>query len=222
MTFEGNAWFGSGAPAPGTDGNKDNFLLGHTTDPATGIVLRENYGWARPIDERSVAFGYGATNGSLDLIDNYFVGATNLRDAWSPLAVDGNTFVGPVTGMIDTAAYPNNTYLAAAPAETRVFVRPNAYEPGRAMIVVFNWGQLAEVDVDASALLASGTPYEVRRAQDWFGAPAATGTYDGSPIRIPITGAPPAQPIGTPGAIDPAEQTGTDFDVFILRATCPP
>ncbi len=220
MTFEGNVWFGSGATAPGIDQNKDNFLVGHTAAPASGIVLRENFGWAKPIDERSVAFGYGSDNGALTLSNNYFVGAVNFRDPWSPLTMQGNTFVGPVTGMVQTASHPANTYLSSAPAETRVFVRANRYEPGRAMIVVFNWGGLASVDVDATTLLAPGTPFEVRRVQDYFAAPLVTGMFDGAAIRIPITGGAPAQPAGTPDAIDPREAPGTAFDVFVVRATC--
>lgn len=89
------------------------------------------------------------------------------------------------------------------------------------MIVVYNWARATSFSVDPQFLLAVGTAYEVRRAQDYFGAPAATGTYDGGMVTVPFTGAPPVQPIGSPGAIDPAEATGMDFDVFILRAACP-
>jgi hypothetical protein len=221
MTFVGNVFFGSGAPAPGTDQNKDNFLVGHTAEPASGIVVRENFGWARPINERSVSFGYGQANGALTIVDNYLVGTVSFRDPWAPLEMRGNTIIGQVTGMVAATDYPDNTYLTAEPTVTRVFVRGNKYEPGRANIVVYNWAHQATVDVDASGVLAPGTPFEVRRAQDWFGAPALTGTSDGTPLRVPITGAPPAQPVGTPGAIDPSEQTRTDLDVFVLRAACP-
>jgi hypothetical protein len=222
MSFVGNVLFGSGAAAPGTDQNKDNLLVGGTTEAASGIVLRENLGWARPVNERSVRFGYGVPNGDLTLVNNYLVGTVEFSDPWSPLDLQGNTFIGAVQGAVDTTPYPANTYLATAPTETRVFVRPNTHEAGRANVVVYNWGHDASVKVDVSHVLTPGTPFEVRRAQDYFGQLVLTGTYDGTSLVIPIDGAPPVQPVGAVDAIDPSETTGTDFDVFVLRATCAP
>jgi len=36
-----------------------------------------------------------------------------------------------------------------------------------------------------------------------------------------MTGLSVAQPIGSPGAILPSEQTGKDFNVFVIIGACP-
>jgi hypothetical protein len=104
--------------------------------------------------------------------------------------------------------------FAAGPTATKVFVRPNAYEPGRAHIIVYNWGRQGLVAVDASAVLRPGDRYEVHNVQDLWGAPVAAGTYDGGTIALPMGGVEPPRPIGdVPNA---APRTGPDFDVFVL------
>jgi hypothetical protein len=212
----GNVWFMTGVAAAGTDTLKDNCLVGGL-QPAARIVLRENMGWAPSPDERSVRLGYDyEPNEDVALTGNYFVGETNFARAWNSIAMTGNTFYGPLQN-IDPAAYPDNIYVAERPAEARVFVRPNRYETGRAHVVVYNWALADAVDVDLSGVLTVGATFEVRNAQNWFAGPVAGGTYDGSPVALPMTGLSPAQPIGSPAAIDPSETTGREFNVFVVR-----
>ena len=64
---------------------------------------------------------------------------------------------------------------SVAPATTKVFVRPNKYEPGRSHVVVYNWGRQSEVAVDLSGVLRAGNRYEVRNVQALFGAPVVSG-----------------------------------------------
>jgi hypothetical protein len=213
--FVGNVWFGNGVAAAGTGTEKDNCLVGGL-QPAARVVLRENLGWAPGPEERSVRLGYDfAPNEDVALYDNYFVGQTNFATAWNSITMTGNTFYGGVPG-IDTAAYPDNTYVTTRPAEARVFVRPNRWEPKRAHVVVYNWALAETVDVDLSGVLEAGDGYEVRNAQNWFAGPVLTGTYDGAPLALPMTGVAPAQPIGNPTAIDATEQTGREFQVFVV------
>jgi hypothetical protein len=82
----------------------------------------------------------------------------------------------------------HSTYHPGAPTGIWTFVRPNKYEAGRAHIVVYNWDLASSVSVDVSAALTRGKHYEVRDAQNYFGAPVASGVYDGGLIRIPMTG----------------------------------
>ena len=219
----GNVWFMSGAAAAGTDTLKDNCLVGGL-QPAARIVLRENLGWAPSPGERSVRLGYDfAPNEDVALFDNYFAGQTNFAQPWNSITMTGNTFYGDLPG-VDVAGYPDNTYVTARPAENRVFVRPNRYETGRAHVVVYNWTLADTVDVDLGGVLAVGADYEVRNAQNWFAGPIAAGTFDGNPLRLPLTGLSPAQPYGSPTAIDAGEMTGTEFNVFVVRrnpAACP-
>ncbi len=213
--FAGNVWFGNGVAAAGTGTEKDNCLIGGL-QPAARIALRGNLGWAPGPDERSVRLGYGyEPNEDVVLTDNYFVGRTEFARAWNSIAMTGNAFHGAVSG-VDTAAYPDNEYAATRPAEARVFVRPNRWEPKRAHVVVYNWALADAVTVDLSGVLEAGDAFEVRNAQDWFAGPVLSGTYDGTPPALPMTGLAPAQPVGNPTAIDPSEQTGREFQVFVV------
>ena len=112
------------------------------------------------------------------------------------------------TGLGDTDA------LVAPPESTVVFVRPNAYEPGRATIVVYNWGRDSVARAALAAVLAPGDRYEVRNVQDLFGAPVAAGTWAGEPVVLPMGGVEPPTPVrAVPGR---APRTGPAFDVFVV------
>jgi hypothetical protein len=103
---------------------------------------------------------------------------------------------------------------AALPAAPVVFVRPSAYELGRANIIVYNWGARTSVGVDLSTVLPTGAQYEVRNVQNLFGTPVASGTYGGGLINVPMGGVTPPTPVG--GAAHTPPRTGPDFDVFVV------
>jgi hypothetical protein len=65
------------------------------------------------------------------------------------------------------------------PAEPKVFLRPNRYEPGRANLIIYNWSRQAAVPVDLSGVVQVGDVYEIRNVQNFFGAAVATDTYGG-------------------------------------------
>jgi hypothetical protein len=141
---------------------------------------------------------------------------------------DDNTYLRLPTGqdfLINSNSYDfsgwqsatgydqNSTYTAGDLSGTKIFVRPNRYEPGRANIIVYNWDNRETVTVDVSSLLAPGATYEVRNAQDFFAAPVLSGVFDGQPLELPMTGltvAAPNGPLLTP------PPTGPTFNVFIL------
>lgn len=100
------------------------------------------------------------------------------------------------------------------PAVTRVFVRANKYEAGRAHIVVYNWEGLADVAVDVGTVLRAGDRYEIHNVQAVFGAPVVSGVYRGGPIRVPLTGIAPPVPQGRVTRTPP--RTGPAFDTFLL------
>jgi hypothetical protein len=103
------------------------------------------------------------------------------------------------------------------PTEQAVFVQANRYEPGRAHITVFNWSGAATALVDVSSVLQRGDHYEVRNAQDIFGVPVATGTYDGSPVAVSMAGVDPPVPLGRTTPTPP--KTAPFFDVLVLTRT---
>jgi hypothetical protein len=225
----GNVWFNSGAAssvneAGGTTSKLyDGCMVGHNgTHPVERLVLRENMGWARGAGERDLRLGWAAPNTDAKLEGNYIVGTTIFQPSWQTVVMNGNTFYGAVTG-VDTSKHPNNTYLTARPQGAKIFVRPSKVEPGRAHIVIYNWDGAASVAVDVSGVLAAGASYEVRSAQDLYGAPVASGTYGGGTIALPMTGLGAAQPVGLPQAIAPGEMTGKELQVFVLLPrTCAP
>src|SRR2546426_3890990 len=47
-----------------------------------------------------------------------------------------------------------------------------------------------------SGILNVGDHYVVQNAQDFYGTPATSGTYDGSPLHLPIAGITPPTPLG--------------------------
>jgi hypothetical protein len=99
------------------------------------------------------------------------------------------------------------------PEGVEVFVRRNLYEQERAHFIVYNWDLKDAVEVDAGGLLPLGAKYEVRDAQNYFGAPIQTGTYDGKPLRLALKNLKPAQLIG--GTVR-LETTAPEFAVLIL------
>lgn len=104
---------------------------------------------------------------------------------------------------------------SSAPTAPQVFVRPSTHEPGRAVVIVYNWGRGPSVNVDLSGVLPAGQGYEVRNVQNWFGAPVTTGTFGGGSITIPMDGVAPPTPVGGFPHVPP--RTGPDFDVFVVR-----
>jgi hypothetical protein len=97
-----------------------------------------------------------------------------------------------------------------------IFVQPNYYESGRGHITVFNWNLLSSVNVEVSGVgLEVGDQYEVRDAQNYFGAPVATCVYNGDPISLPLNLTQITDPVGTVERV-PAH-TAPEFAVFVIR-----
>ena len=105
-------------------------------------------------------------------------------------------------------------YSADPPKGTWVFVRPNRYQRGRANIVVYNWDRKSAVDADLSSVLRPGSRFEIRDAQNFFGAPVLTGVFDGSPVKLPMEGLRVAETVGTVAV--PPRHTAPEFGVFVL------
>jgi hypothetical protein len=99
------------------------------------------------------------------------------------------------------------------PAATQVFVRRNFYETNRANIVVFNWSGQDTAPVDLRGVLAEGTDFEVRNAQDFYGPAVIKGRFTGQPVPLPMTNLSMAQPIGLEGKAKP---TGPEFNAFVV------
>ena len=111
-------------------------------------------------------------------------------------------------------------YVKGPPTGTKVFVRPNAYEPGRANVAVYNWDKADYVEIDLSGLLKSGQSYKIVSAQDFFGPSVAEGTYDVQPVRVPMSPRAGVHPIGMDDFELPI--TEPEFAVFVVLPEAAP
>ena len=135
--------------------------------------------------------------------------------AWRHDSADVTTFDNWLgqAGLVDPG-----TYAGTAPAGVKIVVRANQYEPGRANIIIYNWAQESTVSVDVSGILTPGDQYVVQNAQDFYGAPIASGTYSGGTLQLPMVSVAAPSPIGVT-TTRPAPVTGPTFNVFALMAT---
>ena len=207
-----------------------NVLLGYKTWPNSDLTFENNYlvggnwvltvgKWSRlAVSGNTLAGPSGMTRlETSDLSGFTWEGNTHWRSpaakAWE-YADSGYQFAdwkaATRVGGSDVAA-------PGEPIAPQVFVRVNPWEPGRANVIVYNWGRAASVPVDPAGALRIGDHFEVRNVQDFFGAPILTGTYAGGPLGIPMTGVAPPAIIG--GAPHAPPQTGPDFDVFVVLKT---
>jgi hypothetical protein len=76
----------------------------------------------------------------------------------------------------------------AIPPAPRVFLQENIYDPQRAHLAVFQWGDASHVAVDLSGFLDVGQKYQILDPRDFFGAPLLHGVFDGSPVPVPVPG----------------------------------
>jgi hypothetical protein len=208
LHFDGNTIFRSGEIISHP---QQNLLVGG--DGATNNpVITNNYLYevgGGPMS--SFYLGYVGTAYNPLITANYF--AVNTYFGYSiNMTLTGNLFSNTQTALSE-ASYPVNTYLhGVRPSGPVVFVRPNRYEPGRANVTVYNWNLSSSVAVNLGGVLSIGTHYEIRNAHNFYGAPVASGVFDGSPVSLPMSGLPVAAPIG----IGPPPPTGPEFNVFVV------
>lgn len=215
--------------SPGTDGiglrvgdydaiyNGDILVEGnYAGGGAAGLQMRHRWAQATVRNNTFAASAQMVQTGGAFLVLAYdWTGNRYHRDpaapAWEHEATDYDFSGWKVQSGLGGA----DEAVAALPAGTQVFVRPNRYEAGRAHVVVYNWPFAASVAVDLSAVLQSGDAYEIRNVQDVFGNPVVTGTFDGAPVVIPMNGVAPPAPMGrtVPRA---APRTAPEFDVFLV------
>jgi hypothetical protein len=117
--------------------------------------------------------------------------------------------------MATTGLDRNSSFAPGAPTGLWTTVRPNAYDPGRANIVIFNWDLQPSVQVDLSnSGIKTGDQYQIRDAQNWFNGAVVSGTYNGSPVSIPMSGLQVVQPVGS--VPHPPTHTAPQFGTFVL------
>lgn len=218
FVIEGNIAFENGVIST-VSGRTRNVLVGGGP-VAESPLGRDNVCWfPREVGEgTSFDFGYGAGTSDPVVERNVIVGGgTALRIDAPSATVSDNIIVGPSDGA-DAVSFPDNAWHPdSVPAEPFVAVRPNAYDPDRAHVVVVNWALAREVDVDLSPALSPGDTFALVDAQDPFGDPVLEGTFEGDAIPVPMAPRSVATVIGEPAT--PYVHTGPELGAFVLLRT---
>ncbi|MCP9496172.1 MAG: hypothetical protein MSG64_17120 [Pyrinomonadaceae bacterium MAG19_C2-C3] len=211
---EGNAMFMNGTVSQ--FGFQSNMIIGGGRIAQNHQYVGNMTYFTPNLGGRGINIGYRQGTNNAELRDNYLAGGTPVERGTSPgLTMSGNTLYGTLNSL--NSLFPDNTYHAptSRPTGTKVFVRPNRYETGRANIVVFNWNLAPTVDVDLSGVLEVGSYYEIRNAQDYFSSPVYVGIFDGQPVPLPLGNLTVAQPIGNRILAKP---TGLEFNAFVVTS----
>lgn len=235
LHFIGNVMFNNGVPG----GHRvDNFLVSGGSTPKQDILFQDNVAY-NPLDATPAEAGYNqfidGSNLDLTMINNYWIGATptgyvTLQIAgWQNTTATGNTFVGPLSlTNLGFTNWSGNSYYNSKPPSgvdtgspvynnnptgLKVMVRPNKYEKGRAHIIVLNWNKASSVTVDLSGSgLASGTAYDIFDVQNFWGSPVYSGTYNGSPVVLPMTQTAVSQGVN----FSAPPHTSAEFGAFVV------
>jgi parallel beta-helix repeat protein len=131
----------------------------------------------------------------------------------SPFIVD-NASRGEFNFWRKQTGFDSNSTFTTAPLKgVTIYLRPNAYDPNRSHIIIYNWDGKATVTVDVSSVLPAGARYELRNVEDYFGTPVLTGVYNGQPLQVPMTGLNIVAPLGGSAA---ERRNEANFNVFVL------
>jgi hypothetical protein len=111
----------------------------------------------------------------------------------------------------------NSSYDPTPTQGADVIVRPNRYEPGRANIIVYDWGRSPTVKADLSSVgLAGGDRWVIRDVQNFRGMIVASGKYSSSQpvVEIPMSGLAKQQVEGWPATLP---HSAPAFGTFVLE-----
>jgi hypothetical protein len=186
IQLEGNAVFNNGAPSRGREYDRNVLLGGERT--AENPVLRSNYtyyGSAKSGNENNIGYHAGCTN--LIAEDNYFAGGSPMELVHCTiLSLARNHVYGRISERLSPHS-SENVFAASPPDVNAVFVRPNAFEQGRAHVVIFNWEHRPNIAIDLGRSgLRVGERFEVRDVERLFGPAVTTGVYQNGAVELSL------------------------------------
>ncbi len=208
---EGNISFNNGLLS--RTGITRNILLGGGT-VARDNVLSDNYTYFSPspiVGQNNI--GYRAGCDGVTVKRNYLANGGLVAIECRNFTIEENFFHPYIFGF-PIEQLPSNIYVRTRPTGTRIFLRPNEYEPGRAHLAIFNWDRHDTVSVDLSSILKVGQPFQIRDLQNPLGPPVIGGSFSGQALSIPLNLTTVAGPIGEPG-VSPAH-TPSEFGAFLV------
>jgi hypothetical protein len=212
LYFSGNA--GENLRVGYTASNRDVLVTGNTVwGGGTSFVVGQ---WSSATVQNNMIGGSADMVSLLNAPGSYAWGSNNYYRSATATAwyTDAGTGLALSAWKQTTGLGASDQAVAIVPSGTKVFVRPNKYESGRATVVVYNWGSQSSVSVNLSGVLRAGQQYEVRNVQNMFGTAVATGTFNGSTISVPMRGVNPPERLGRSTPTPP--KTGPNFDTFVV------
>lgn len=225
-TIKGNIVFNGGAASEFSDSRKANLFIvsNNPNRPIRNLNLRNNYTYAGNINAVkglcNILSDGEMINAQVD--SNYFLGQLRGLGPFTNIsATDNKIYGGTALNLTNNPALFDSTFNNTTQSQNipssglEYFVMPNAYEPGRANIVIYNWENADQVQVDISGIgMKPGDLYELVHAMDYFND-ISLGIYpaDGL-ITVPMTGHTFVPVIS--GTVPPVSQFPT-FGAFVIR-----
>lgn len=135
--------------------------------------------------------GYSAPeNEDAEIVGNLVARGGISVNRYKKVVAKDNTVVGGGIGFNNCVAVEqeNNRILSQPPAEPVIVLQPNAYDPNRANLAIFNFPKAEQVAVSVADFLKPGDAYRLMNPEDLYGEPVAQGTCQGETISVPVKG----------------------------------
>ena len=216
FTIENNVWFLAGASDPRRSQQKTNLII-QTKSGIDNLLLKANKGYTQV--NRGSSLNSIDDNGSVVFSNNYLVERLELYNNWTQMDFLNNTIYGNLDGnAVDKINdISGNTFENSRPdSGIKVFVDANMEDKRRGRIVIYNYDDKDNVNVDLSSILQLGEVYRVHSVFGLFETPLLSGVYDGSEIAVPMGTVSPPQPNGDPDGVAEDDGPKKKFGVFIV------
>lgn len=194
-----------------------NILVGGWI-PAKQPVITNNYVYFPGKGGQTLNLGLEGGSKNAEVKDNYLAGGEfEISGPTSGLDMKNNVVYAP-NGFkgFNRDSYPDNDWKNTPPTGISIKLRKNEFDANRANLTIYNWDGQKSVLVKADKLgslgLKAGDHYSLHNVQNYF-TDVVSGVYNGSSIRVPMTGHTVAQPRGITGK---PGSTFPEFGAFVM------
>jgi hypothetical protein len=179
--------------------------IGYPGKPNSQLLIENNYftGGSHAMELKNIAEATVRNNifwSPSGMVSVTFAPADAIEKAGLPPAkvifenntyIDNGTFslaalqATPKSGQTDKVQPGKN----GRPAMVYLFKRVNRYEPNRVHLILYNWPQMNQVNLDLGDVLKLGQKFRIVEVHDIWSAPALERAYDGKPVMFKPSGA---------------------------------